>query len=227
MTDLSLNDDDVLDLVAWNVLIENEFGPVRDELKDMIEKRNPEVIVLMEASRMFGHLGGLGYKVVHMRNKPHVPGNTPGQANIAIMVRKDIKIKSRLTLALTLPWIGPKIGRRQDPRVYRAVRIKFNGKVWKIGGAHTPFGEAARRESRFVLTRFLKKVIPGRPTILVLDANMSMEDFKKDIAIPGGADAVDGKRIDLIAVKNATLLVAASIGRRISDHPAMLYRVRG
>lgn len=220
--------DAVLDLVAWNVYIGNKPEQVRTALKTLIKETNPDVIVLMEASRMFGHLGGLGYKVTHGRPKPLKPGNQPAQGNIAILVRNDIPIKKRGLMKMTTFWLGPKHGWPQDPRVYRWVKIKFNGKIWKIGGAHTPFGLKSRAESRNRLVRWFKnatRFVRNRPTILALDANMSLHDFREGIAQPGAALAA-GDGIDLVGYKNAVLTLAKNLGRRISDHPAMYYRFR-
>lgn len=61
--------------------------------------------------------------------------------------------------------------------------------------------------------------------ILVLDANMSMAEFRTTIATPGGANTTGGSGIDLIAVKNCKLFSAQNLGKNGSDHPAMLYRV--
>lgn len=220
--------DATLDLVAWNVYIGNSVPEVRDALKILIKETNPDVIVLMEASRMFGHLGGLGYKIHHSRPRPRKPGNQPAQGNIAILVRDGIPIKKRGVMKMTTFWLGPKHGWPQDPRIYRWVKIKFNGQIWKIGGAHTPFGEKARVESRGRLVRWFKnatKFVPKRPTVLALDANMNLRDFREAIAQPGGALAA-GDGIDLIGYKNAVLLLAKNLGRRVSDHPAMYYKLR-
>lgn len=213
----------VMVIIAWNVYIGNHPTMVRAELKRMIHFRNPKVIVLMEATRMRGHLGGLGYQVVQLKPRPKKKGNTPGDANIAILVRNDIPIKQRKTLRMTKFWRGPVHGWRQDPRVYRWVKLDFGGRIWKIGGAHTPFGRAARNESRKKLVHWGKMTARRRPTVLVLDANMHLQSFRKTIATPGGMKAT-GKRIDLVAYKNVRLRRMRDLGHHGSDHPAMLYR---
>lgn len=216
---------EVMDILAWNVYIGNKPEVVRTNLERLLEAHNPEFAILMEASRVKGHLGGLGYDVVQFKPRPLIPGNQPGQANIAILVRTDLDLIRRGALRMSKFWVGPKHGWPQDPRVYRWVKTRKVKKIWKVGGAHTPFGTAARTESRFRLVRWLKRALPTRPTVLVLDANMSMAEFRTTIATPGGVKWVGGSGIDLIAVKNAKLLSAKNLGKNGSDHPAMLYRV--
>jgi hypothetical protein len=211
-----------LTVLAWNVYIGNTVAQVRGNLNRLINFNNPEVIVLMEASKMYGHLDGLGYKVVQLMPKPIRPGNQPGQGNVAILVRNDIKILRRVSLRMKTFWLGPKHGWPQDPRVYRAVKIQFGAKKWKVLGAHTPFGTAARDESRRKLVRWLKAGILRRPKVLVLDANMGLGEFRSTIAQPGGALA-GGVGIDLEAHKDCTLVSAKDLGHNGSDHPAMLY----
>lgn len=215
---------EVLDILAWNVYIGNRPETVVQHLEGILREKDPEVAVLMEATRVQGHLYGLGYHVIQMKPRPLKPGNQPGQANIAILVRKDLEIKKKRALRMKTFWIGPKHGWPQDPRVYRSVKVKKRNKTWKIGGAHTPFGVAARNESRIRLVAWLKRSLPGTPTVLVLDANMHLEEFRTTISGPAGAQA-GGVGIDLIAVKNAKLFSAQNLGLNGSDHPAMLYKV--
>lgn len=214
---------DALALLCWNVYIGNSWQDVRAEIKDFIDRFKPEVFILMEASKLYGHLDGLGYKVIQMKPRALRPGNQPGQGNIAILVRNDIKIKRRLALFMQTFWIGPKHGWPQDPRVYRWVKIVWRNRTWKIGGAHTPFGAAARAESRRKLVRWVRNTSEGRPTLLGLDANMSLTEFRETIAQPSGSEA-DGSGIDLVLYKNAVLHSKQNLGNHGSDHPAMLYK---
>ena len=214
----------IIDVLAWNVYIGNSPDEVRPKLENILIKENPEVAGLMEATRMRGHLQGLGYQVIQLKPRPKHPGNQPGDANIAILVRNDVEIVKKFSMRMKTFWKGPKHGLHQDPRVYRGVKIKWVGRIWKIGVAHTPFGEEAREESRNRLILWFTKTFPGRPTILVLDANMSATEFRIGIADPGEAH-VGGHGIDLIAVKNCQLFMAKNLGNHGSDHPAMFYRV--
>lgn len=217
-------------VLAWNVYIGNLPGKVRAQLAKWIDDHSPHVIILMEATRMYGHLDGLGYRVIQFRPRRMRPGNQPATANIAIMVRRDLRILRTAALWMTVFWLGPKHGWPQDPRVYRFVKVRrgglLRGKTWRLGGAHTPFGKEARVESRVRLVRWLGRIRKGGvPTVLCLDANMNLHDFRKDIATPGDALA-SGDGIDLCAFKNCFLVWERNLGHGPSDHPAMLRRFR-
>lgn len=211
-----------LTIIAWNIYIGTGAKAARTALRDFIERFSPEIIALMEATNLYNDLDGLGYEVIQLRPKPSRKGNRPGQGNIALLVRNDVPILKRKALHMRKFWRGPKHGLPQDPRVYRSILVEFDGRKWKIGCAHTPFGTEARIESRFRLVRWLQKTLPGRPTVLVIDANMHRSEFKNDIAEPGGAK-IAGDGIDLTAYKNCKLVNEENLGRGISDHPAMKY----
>jgi endonuclease/exonuclease/phosphatase family metal-dependent hydrolase len=211
-----------LKVIAWNVYQGHRPDDVRTQLLGMILAHNPDAIVLSEASGQYGHLEGLGYKVVQLH-----PGDwrsTPmtETGNIAMLVREDIAIEDRFAMRMRERWLGPKHGIPHMPRVYRWVKVKTGKTVWKLGGFHIPFGIAARQESYSRIRRWFSDTRPGRPVIAVGDMNMSAADYRGQIANPVGA-TVDGTGIDLTGYKNCTLLWHKSLGNHGSDHPAKLY----
>lgn len=216
---------DTISIIAWNIYVGTGVEAARRSLKEFREKIGPDMFALMEATNLYGDLDKLGYDVVQLKPRALRKGNRTGQGNIAILVDRDkLEIKRRGALHMLTFWRGPKHGWAQDPRVYRWVLVRRHGaKKWfKVGVAHTPFGEAARAESRWKLMQFLKNVMPGRPTVLVLDANMRLPEFREKIAQPGGASAT-GEGIDLEAHKNCWLRDSENLGRGVSDHPAKYY----
>lgn len=217
--------DSFIRLLAWNVYIGNPPEKVLRALEQLLIAHRPHVVVLMEASRLYGELGGLGYRVVQLKPRARKPGNQSATGNIAIMVRNDVRILRRFALYMTVFWRGPVHGWPQDPRVYRWLRIEWMSRVWKIGGAHHPFGAEARAESVRKLVNWLRSTRKGRPTALAIDANMSLHVFRRIVATPGGALA-SGDGIDLIAYKNAVIVAESNLGANGSDHPAMLYTLR-
>lgn len=213
-----------LTIIAWNVYVGNKAAVVVSTLKTMIKNHHPAVFALMEASNLYGQLDALGYKVVQLKPKPRRKGNQPAQGNIAILISPEYAIKERKSLRMLTFWKGPKHGWPQDPRVYRYVKIRKKkdptARTWKICAAHTPFGMAARLESRKRLVEWLRGSSPKQPTILVLDANMTLKHFREVIAKPGGAQS-SGIGIDLEAHKNCTLVQTENLGLKVSDHPAI------
>lgn len=216
---------DSLVIIAWNIWEGTSAKAARIALAKFIREYRPEVFVIMEARNLYGDLESLGYSVIQLEPNPKRPGNISGDGDIALLIRNSKggpKIKKTFVLRMKTFWKGPKHGFAQDPRVYRWVLLKWKGRVWKIGAAHTPFGEEARSESRFALIRWLKKTKKGRPTVLVIDANMKLDEFDKTIADPGDAEA-SGVGIDLEAHKNCRLLNSQRLDRGPSDHPAKRY----
>lgn len=216
-----------LTIIAWNIYIGTGKAAAREALRGLISRFNPEVFALMEATNLYGDLEGLGYEVVQLRPRSLRRGNRPGQANIALLVRKDLEIKKRRALRMTTFWRGPKHGLPQDPRVYRWIKIRIPGRwlwkrYWKIAAAHTPFGQEARRESNTRLRRWLRDTVPGRPTILVLDANMKLAEFEKKISDPADAEAT-AFNIEVAAWKHCELEHSERGTREPSDHPWVRY----
>lgn len=217
---------DYLLVLAWNIYIGTSDAAGRKSLSAMIKAEKPHVIAVMEATRQLGNLNGLGYQVFQLKPSPQRPGNIPNDANIALMVRNDVKVYKSFVHRMKTFWRGPKHGRAQDPRVYRSVKIKFAGRKVRFACAHTPFGEAARIESANFLVRWLKRGGKRTVDVLVLDSNMSRTEFDNTIGKPGGADDTYNYGVETIAVDNAEVYKKKNLGKGPSDHPAMLYTVK-
>lgn len=217
---------DYLLVLAWNIYIGTSEDAGRKSLSAMIKANKPHVIAVMEATRQFGNLDGLGYQVFQLKASPQRPGNIPNDANIALMVHNDIKVKKSFVHRMQTFWRGPKHGHAQDPRVYRSVKFKFAGRKVRFACAHTPFGEAARIESANFLVRWLKRGGNRTVDILVLDANMSRKEFDETIGKPAGVDDTYNHGVEAIAVENAKIDKKKNLGKGPSDHPAMLYTVK-
>lgn len=211
-----------LEVVSWNVFIGSPVKKVREELTKIIDKWNPDVIYLYEASHLFGELDGLGYVVRQLKPRPTKPGHISNNGNIVAMVRNGLKVEKSAVARMKEYWKGPKHGRNQDPRVYRFVKVRKQGVVWKVGGFHLPFGTEARRESVLYIRRFLNVKVPNRPAIALGDMNLNEADTTKKIARPTDSK-VAGERIDLAVYKNCDLVREHNLGKRGSDHPAWRY----
>lgn len=209
-------------MIAWNIFVGTSVMQARTALRSMIEAFKPEVFGLMEATNLYGDLNGLGYEVIQLRPSRLRKRNVAETANIAVMVRKDIPIKGRYVLRMKEFWLGPNLKKPHDPRVYRWVKIKWKGRTWKIGVAHVPFGKEARTETKRSLVKWFASTLPGRPTVLLLDANMSKAELEKALGTKVDAE-IDGHRIDLTVYKNCELKSIKNLGKGPSDHPAMKY----
>lgn len=212
-----------LKVIAWNVHQNSKPEDVRRELAFMAAVHQPDVFVLTEASGQFGQLSGLGFRVVqlHPGRWPH-GRPMPEDGNVAILVRKDLDIDARRLMRMNQRWIGPKHGIPHAPRVYRWVRVRKDGRVWKVGGFHWPFGQAAKDESDRRVRNWFRWTWPKRPVIAVGDMNMGAHDMRNRVANKVGS-IVSGFGIDLTAFKNCHLIDQRNLGNHGSDHPAVLY----
>lgn len=211
-----------LRLLAWNVYTGNSSETVIRNLKPVLETYRPHAVILMEATKLYGKLGGLGYRVHQLKPVRYRKGNWSETANIVILVRKDVKLRAKRVLRMAHEWLGPVHGHPHDPRVYPFVRIKYKRKVIKLGSAHLPFGQAARKESCVKLRKWAKRTVPKRAVILAGDMNMRLPEFTERIAGPAKMKAA-GYKIDLTAYKHVRLIKVKKLGKRGSDHQMMLY----
>lgn len=216
----------VLSIVFWNIWVGHKAAHVRSQILEIRRLRNPEVIGLMEAAHMYGHLEGLGYRVFQVRRKSR-RGYVSEAANSAILVRDDVKVVRRWFLILKLVWKGPKLGKKHDPRWFPVVLVKHARRVWKTAPAcHLPFGSAQRAEADRGLRRLLKWTVKGRPVVVAGDMQHGKHAMDARVADQVGAWIV-GFGIDLAMGRNCDVVKVESLGLRGSDvHPAVLVRVR-
>src|SRR5687767_373707 len=95
-------------LIAWNVYIGNSAAAVNKRLASFIRRFEPDVIALMEASKLYGELDDLGYNVIQLMPRPLKKGNQPGQGNIALLVSPDFVVRDKTALRMVTFWKGPK-----------------------------------------------------------------------------------------------------------------------
>lgn len=214
-----------LEVLSWNVYSGTSPARVRAELGDMIHEENPDVIFLYEGVNLYGHLTGLGYRVFQLKPKSQQKGSVSNNGNIVGMVRNGLKVRKSFLLRMKERWFGPKHGLPQDPRVYRSLKVSKKGIVFKTGGFHLPFGKEARAESVAAVKKFFAVTRKGRPVIAAGDWQTNEADTYKHIARPVHA-SVTGDGVDLAIYMNCTLVEEKNLGKRSSDHPAMLWRFR-
>lgn len=214
-----------LEVLSWNVLYKNDADAVVAEVKDILTHQEPEVMVLYESIKLYNRLEGMGYAVFQFKPRRRNKGHTSHNGNIVVMVRRDIQIARTFAAWMKLTWIAPRTKRKQDPRVYRGVKIVKNQVTWKIMGVHLPFGAKPRRESVVRIKKWISNTRKGTPVIVVGDWQKKRPEIVKWVADPINA-RVAGSGIDLVVFKHCGLVEAKSLGDRISDHPLMRFRFR-
>lgn len=211
-----------LEVISWNVYYKTNPREVRAELIKMIDRWNPDLFYLYESINLYGELEGLGYKVRQLKPRATKKGHTSHNGNIVVLIRNGLKIKNTMIARMSKYWKAPRTGRNQDPRVYRAVKIKKQGVTWKTAGVHLPFGQDAQRESATWIRKFIKITHPIRPVVVFGDYNRKEKKVESSIADPTKSK-VAGDKIDLAVYKNCQLVKEHNLGKRGSDHPAWRY----
>lgn len=213
-------------LVSWNIYTHHSIADVHLQLGEVTHAHNPDVIVLYEASHMYGHLSGLGYKVSQLKPKAnpqiHKKGDVWSSGETAILTRIGLKRHGVFSMVMSKFWKGPHLGAPQDPRVYRWVRVEKDGVIWKIGGFHVPFGQSARSESVRAIRKWFRKTLSKRPVVALGDYNMGQKEVQSRIGSKVGAKTA-GQGIDLVEYESCRLISASNLGKRGSDHPMMKY----
>lgn len=206
-----------LKVVSANVQV-GPWQPDLEDIKEVAKRHKPDVIALYEATKLDGHLKVPGYQTYQYKTRRLRKGSQPNTSGVAILVRDGLRTRA-FAIRMKLFWKGPKHGLTQDPRVYRWVRVKKQGVTWKVGGFHFPFGAKPQAESVAAVKQFFRGLVPGRPVVAVLDANMSKLKSRTKMANPVGAELA-GVGVDQVISKNCRLVSLKVLPRnKDHDHP--------
>ncbi len=214
-----------LDVVSWNCRIDNPVDNVRSAITVMSDKFSPDMFYIYEGSHLFDALDGLGYQVFQLKPKKRRKGLTPNNGNVIALVRNGVLVVKSRTFSMSREWLGPLMGRKQAPRVYRTIKVMKRKTVWKTIGAHFPFGTKPRRESVRWIRKMIIETVLKRPVIAFGDYNFNKMHVTNNVGNKVGAK-VAGKRIDLAVYKNCELIKEVELGAYGSDHSARYYRFK-
>lgn len=146
------------------------------ELVPVIRNQKPDIVVISEAYYAREFLRGIdGYRNVQGSRKKF---GSEGP-DVAVLVRKGVKISRRRTLKMAEKWVGPK-GGGHDGRVYPAFNARVDGFWWRVLALHFPWegkrGPAQRESESAVAKWFKSKAKPqGRPAVASGDINQTVE----------------------------------------------------
>lgn len=206
-------------IIYWNVYVNHDPKAVKSAIVLMINQHRPEFFALGEAKNQYDVLHHIeGYYPLQL-----IPGKGAGdeEGDTAFLVRKDIKLDRHWIIRMLESWRGPKAGIPHDPRVYQALKVKYNGTAWKISAGHWPFGKA-KTETMNRIRKFFMSSDINTCLVHVGDLNTSAVDtgkFAKSI----NAKTI-GFGIDRAIFKNCIAQAPMNLGHHGSDHPAILYR---
>lgn len=223
--------DTALIVLAWNVYVANSDRNVEHHLAEWIRDHGPHVIVLNEAR---GHADVLrrvarehGYELFQEdpAPKPKV-GPIPENGNTAVMVRRDVDVIRRRTVAMRLRWLVVSHNRWHLPRRYEVITLRLDGRRWKVRASHWPTNgfdgrnRAAFRESAVRARAWANTV--RTPALIVGDLN----DAKARIAdFFGRRFTVAGRHIDLLVGRRVADVQHRQLTKGGGDHHARVYTV--
>lgn len=138
-------DGERVSVLWWNVYVGQEPTAVLRAVCHLADRWQPHVIALGEAYRCRSVLGRVpGYRRHQGRRGESVA--------MAALVRRDVKILRHGWLDMLRAWIGPKLGRRHDPRSFPRLRLELpSGAVFRILPVHFPTGGYTGRNADAVI----------------------------------------------------------------------------
>lgn len=177
---------------TWNIYTKNSDKNVAEGLNAIKKKDDPVVIGTQESVNYGKPLSG--YTRVQHDSKSY--GYAAETANIAIYVRKDYQILKTWSLRSKRNWRGPH-GKMHDPRVDRGVLIKKKGeRAIKVGVFHGPWTpsntDLIKKEFFTKVKNFARFTVPGRPVVLLMDANVRGATMERQTGLKAYFIGVDG-----------------------------------
>lgn len=209
-----------LDVIYWNVYFLHKPAAVLRELKEVTKTYKPEIIGLGEAKFMYNIADDVpGYRRLQLKPRTFRV-RADESADSAILVRKDVEVLGYRFVRMGMRWRVPGRSFVRDPRIYVLVRVKYQGRTWKVMVAHWPFGPAQEETKGRVKRWFLRHL--RMPVIHVGDLN-AREPEIKTYARACRAKQM-GVNIDRAIFKNIKSGTYKNLGKRGSDHPMVLFR---
>lgn len=206
-----------LETLSWNVSDETEIKKVRAELVKMITRWSPDVVYLYEANHLYGQLGGLGYKVYHLKPKKLPVGiASSANANVMALVRTELEVKQSKIARMTTPV------KNGEPSVFRYLKVKKQDVVWKVGGVHLPEGKKQQAEAVQWVRKLISRTTLRRPVVILGDFDLKKVAVEDRIAKPTDSK-VAGEKTDYAIYHNCQLDREQNLGKHGSDSPAWRY----
>lgn len=136
---IALEDGTRVRVLWWNVYVGQEPTDVLRQVATMADDHQPHLIALCEAYRCRSVLAQVpAYKRLQ---GVHLGSTQTENSDVALLVRRDVKIRSEAATRMHVPWIGPKHNLKRSPRVYRRGWFEFpDGGELRFLAAHLPTG---------------------------------------------------------------------------------------
>lgn len=154
------------------VLTANVEDMEHPPLVAVLSTTKANLAVLQQASRLVKLAKGSGYRRFGYKTGIEARG-------IKSLVSRNLKVGLTRRLRMTMPWVGPKTGKRHEPRVYQALQVLAPFRFWVVN-VHFPTGgpdgpnAKAWAESWRRLVQFLSK----RRGVAIGDFNATAAQLK-------------------------------------------------
>ena len=173
------------------------------ELRELIRRDRPDVVVVEQAYRARGFLARAAKREGYQH---HQYKAAPGAewTGIAVLVRDNVDIVRTQPLVMEREWTGPKAGKRHEPRVYPVLVLRKQGVTFRVIGIHFPTHNQprAQAESARAVVSYVRDH-PNSPIIAAGDWNMKAHELDR-IAARCDAEVLTGRtKVDHALVRNA------------------------
>lgn len=141
------------------------------ELPEVLDERKPDVAFISEAYFAREFLKSIkGYRSYQYKVIDHGEEST----DIAVLVRRGVKVSRRRALKMAQAWVSPK-GRARTGRVYPSLNLKTGGFTWRGLGLHFPTvgNGRAQHESEKAVAKWFR--LGKSPSVAAGDLNQRIE----------------------------------------------------
>ncbi len=207
-------------IISWNARVGRRPALVVLALWAWVRLRRPDVIVLLESTRY----------VHDIREAFHKDWRTYRRgSDVVVMVRRDLPQPTVNELSHDTPWRGPHAGIAHRGRKW----LQLDWPNFRLVAVHrVPGGPSGGIQTRganrpaweaedFLLATAIST---PSPVLIVGDQNAKVDEMRDFMARHGLRPITTGAKVDW-AMRRKVRGSGKRLGRRGSDHPAVLYRL--
>lgn len=139
-------------IIGWNVFNGRSPARIAATVAKLIDRHQPHAVALSEAYSLRRPLKAIPGYALHQSRLPFGENR-----DCALLLRLDLRVLHSGIRRMALNWVGPKSGKRQQPRRYPFARVRTKGgHEVRLMSAHLPFGKAPVRESLDAIAAWIK-----------------------------------------------------------------------
>jgi endonuclease/exonuclease/phosphatase family metal-dependent hydrolase len=105
------------------------------DLRELIRDNKPDVVVVEQAYRARRFLSRTAKRLGYQHHQ-YERGPGAEWTGIAVLVSNNVNIIRTKPLLMEREWVGPKAGKRHEPRVYPTLVLRKEGVTFRVIGIH-------------------------------------------------------------------------------------------